>query len=91
MPLSLDYAPLWPSSGFNHSFLCLSFAYSELDIWIPQPFHADVPTDWWDLEADKSLLIGVFKHGKLRLLTADTLWLVHLRWQATVIANVDLL
>uniref|UniRef100_A0A672SZZ8 Chromodomain helicase DNA binding protein 7 n=1 Tax=Sinocyclocheilus grahami TaxID=75366 RepID=A0A672SZZ8_SINGR len=35
----------------------------ELDIWIPQPFHADVPTDWWDLEADKSLLIGVFKHG----------------------------
>uniref|UniRef100_A0A671N8Y6 Chromodomain-helicase-DNA-binding protein 7-like n=1 Tax=Sinocyclocheilus anshuiensis TaxID=1608454 RepID=A0A671N8Y6_9TELE len=36
---------------------------SELDIWIPQPFHADVPTDWWDLEADKSLLIGVFKHG----------------------------
>uniref|UniRef100_A0A672SMP1 Chromodomain helicase DNA binding protein 7 n=1 Tax=Sinocyclocheilus grahami TaxID=75366 RepID=A0A672SMP1_SINGR len=36
---------------------------SELDIWIPQPFHADVPTDWWDLDADKSLLIGVFKHG----------------------------
>uniref|UniRef100_A0A9J8BIC1 Chromodomain helicase DNA binding protein 7 n=1 Tax=Cyprinus carpio carpio TaxID=630221 RepID=A0A9J8BIC1_CYPCA len=36
---------------------------SELDIWIPQPFNADVPTDWWDLEADKSLLIGVFKHG----------------------------
>lgn len=55
------------------SCVCLSFAYSELDIWIPQPFHADVPTDWWDLEADKSLLIGVFKHGKLRLLTADTL------------------
>ncbi|TRY81834.1 hypothetical protein DNTS_000534 [Danionella cerebrum] len=36
---------------------------SELDIWIPQPFHADVPTDWWDLDADRSLLIGVFKHG----------------------------
>uniref|UniRef100_A0A665VVN4 Chromodomain helicase DNA binding protein 7 n=1 Tax=Echeneis naucrates TaxID=173247 RepID=A0A665VVN4_ECHNA len=36
---------------------------SELDIWIPQPFHAEVPVDWWDSEADKSLLIGVFKHG----------------------------
>uniref|UniRef100_A0A667YIK5 Chromodomain helicase DNA binding protein 7 n=1 Tax=Myripristis murdjan TaxID=586833 RepID=A0A667YIK5_9TELE len=36
---------------------------SELDIWIPQPFHADAPADWWDSEADKSLLIGVFKHG----------------------------
>ncbi|XP_053543116.1 chromodomain-helicase-DNA-binding protein 7 isoform X3 [Ictalurus punctatus] len=36
---------------------------SELDIWIPQPLHAEVPTDWWDVEADKSLLIGVFKHG----------------------------
>uniref|UniRef100_A0A3P9PJH5 Chromodomain helicase DNA binding protein 7 n=1 Tax=Poecilia reticulata TaxID=8081 RepID=A0A3P9PJH5_POERE len=36
---------------------------SVLDIWIPQPFHAEVPADWWDTEADKSLLIGVFKHG----------------------------
>lgn len=38
--------------------------HSDLDIWIPQPFHAEVPVDWWDSEADKSLLIGVFKHGK---------------------------
>nr|XP_042701630.1 chromodomain-helicase-DNA-binding protein 7 isoform X3 [Chrysemys picta bellii] len=36
---------------------------SEVDVWIPEPFHAEVPTDWWDKEADKSLLIGVFKHG----------------------------
>ncbi|XP_004842200.1 chromodomain-helicase-DNA-binding protein 7 isoform X4 [Heterocephalus glaber] len=36
---------------------------SETDVWIPEPFHAEVPTDWWDKEADKSLLIGVFKHG----------------------------
>uniref|UniRef100_A0A3Q1BB47 Chromodomain helicase DNA binding protein 7 n=1 Tax=Amphiprion ocellaris TaxID=80972 RepID=A0A3Q1BB47_AMPOC len=34
-----------------------------LDVWIPQPFHAEVPADWWDSEADKSLLVGVFKHG----------------------------
>lgn len=43
--------------------ICNPF-YSEVDIWIPEPFHAEVPTDWWDKEADKSLLIGVFKHGK---------------------------
>uniref|UniRef100_A0A8C5C3E7 Chromodomain helicase DNA binding protein 7 n=1 Tax=Gadus morhua TaxID=8049 RepID=A0A8C5C3E7_GADMO len=36
---------------------------SELDVWIPQPLHAEVPADWWNSEADKSLLIGVFKHG----------------------------
>ncbi|XP_041103529.1 chromodomain-helicase-DNA-binding protein 7-like isoform X1 [Polyodon spathula] len=36
---------------------------SEIDVWIPQPFHAELPADWWDREADKSLLIGVFKHG----------------------------
>ncbi|PKU30735.1 hypothetical protein llap_18961 [Limosa lapponica baueri] len=35
---------------------------SEVDVWIPEPFHAEVPADWWDKEADKSLLIGVFKH-----------------------------
>uniref|UniRef100_A0A8C4PW23 Chromodomain helicase DNA binding protein 7 n=1 Tax=Equus asinus TaxID=9793 RepID=A0A8C4PW23_EQUAS len=35
----------------------------EADVWIPEPFHAEVPADWWDKEADKSLLIGVFKHG----------------------------
>lgn len=42
----------------------MSLSGSELDVWIPQPFHAEVPADWWDAEADKSLLIGVFKHGK---------------------------
>lgn len=36
---------------------------SEADVWIPEPLHAEVPADWWDKEADKSLLIGVFKHG----------------------------
>uniref|UniRef100_A0A4X2L2Q5 Uncharacterized protein n=1 Tax=Vombatus ursinus TaxID=29139 RepID=A0A4X2L2Q5_VOMUR len=35
----------------------------ETDVWIPEPFHVEVPTDWWDKEADKSLLIGVYKHG----------------------------
>ncbi|KAG8570771.1 hypothetical protein GDO81_011410 [Engystomops pustulosus] len=47
---------------------------SEVDIWIPEPFHAEVPADWWDNEADKSLLIGVFKHGyeKYNSMRADS-------------------
>ncbi|XP_053252041.1 chromodomain-helicase-DNA-binding protein 7 isoform X3 [Podarcis raffonei] len=47
---------------------------SEADIWIPEPFHAEVPTDWWDKEADKSILIGVFKHGyeKYNSMRADS-------------------
>ncbi|XP_026548078.1 chromodomain-helicase-DNA-binding protein 7 [Notechis scutatus] len=47
---------------------------SEIDIWIPEPFHAEVPMDWWDKEADKSLLIGVFKHGyeKYNSMRADS-------------------
>lgn len=43
--------------------MCLGLG-SELDVWIPQPFHAEVPADWWDGDADKSLLVGVFKHGR---------------------------
>ncbi|XP_065509085.1 chromodomain-helicase-DNA-binding protein 8 isoform X1 [Caloenas nicobarica] len=35
----------------------------EIDIWFPLVEQLEVPTPWWDAEADKSLLIGVFKHG----------------------------
>uniref|UniRef100_A0A8D0GZ08 Chromodomain-helicase-DNA-binding protein 7 n=1 Tax=Sphenodon punctatus TaxID=8508 RepID=A0A8D0GZ08_SPHPU len=47
---------------------------SEVDVWIPEPFHAEVPADWWDKEADKSLLIVVFKHGyeKYNSMRADS-------------------
>uniref|UniRef100_A0A8C2TR73 Chromodomain helicase DNA binding protein 9 n=1 Tax=Coturnix japonica TaxID=93934 RepID=A0A8C2TR73_COTJA len=46
---------------------------SEIDVWVPEPDHAEVPADWWDKEADKSLLIGVFKHGyeKYNTIRAD--------------------
>uniref|UniRef100_A0A8C7V5Y7 Chromodomain helicase DNA binding protein 7 n=1 Tax=Oncorhynchus mykiss TaxID=8022 RepID=A0A8C7V5Y7_ONCMY len=54
---------------------------SEMDIWIPQPFHAEVPADWWDSEADKSLLIGVFKHGKPNPSASHAQpWLFQLDW-----------
>ncbi|XP_042329104.1 chromodomain-helicase-DNA-binding protein 8 isoform X4 [Sceloporus undulatus] len=46
---------------------------SEIDIWFPMVDQAEVPTAWWDAEADKSLLLGVFKHGyeKYNTMRAD--------------------
>lgn len=49
--------------------IIISVPTSELDIWIPQPFHVEVPTEWWTSEADKSLLVGVFKHGESALVS----------------------
>uniref|UniRef100_A0A8C7EAZ4 Chromodomain helicase DNA binding protein 9 n=1 Tax=Nothoprocta perdicaria TaxID=30464 RepID=A0A8C7EAZ4_NOTPE len=46
---------------------------SEIDVWVPEPDHSEVPAEWWDVDADKSLLIGVFKHGyeKYNTIRAD--------------------
>ncbi|KAM9790504.1 chromodomain-helicase-DNA-binding protein 8 isoform X2 [Syngnathus typhle] len=35
----------------------------DVDIWMPEMEQQEVPTTWWDGEADRSLLAGVFKHG----------------------------
>ncbi|XP_028283528.1 chromodomain-helicase-DNA-binding protein 8 isoform X3 [Parambassis ranga] len=35
----------------------------DLDIWMPEMEQQEVPAGWWDSEADRSLLAGVFKHG----------------------------
>lgn len=35
----------------------------ELEVPLPDIDYVEIPVDWWDTEADKSLLIGVFKHG----------------------------
>ncbi|XP_078063603.1 chromodomain-helicase-DNA-binding protein 8-like, partial [Mustelus asterias] len=45
----------------------------DIDVWIPEVDTMEVPADWWDEEADKSLLIGVFKHGyeKYNTMRAD--------------------
>uniref|UniRef100_A0A8V5G6Y9 DNA helicase n=1 Tax=Melopsittacus undulatus TaxID=13146 RepID=A0A8V5G6Y9_MELUD len=37
--------------------------YRELDVLLPDIDYVEIPVDWWNAEADKSLLIGVFKHG----------------------------
>ncbi|XP_069490011.1 chromodomain-helicase-DNA-binding protein 8 isoform X3 [Ambystoma mexicanum] len=44
-----------------------------VDIWFPEVDQLEVPTSWWDTEADKSLLLGVFKHGyeKYNTMRAD--------------------
>uniref|UniRef100_A0A3Q3DIW6 Chromodomain helicase DNA binding protein 8 n=1 Tax=Hippocampus comes TaxID=109280 RepID=A0A3Q3DIW6_HIPCM len=34
-----------------------------VDIWMPEMEQQEVPAGWWDGEADRSLLAGVFKHG----------------------------
>ncbi|ESO06310.1 hypothetical protein HELRODRAFT_149039, partial [Helobdella robusta] len=36
--------------------------YKDVDIVVPR-IDTDLPFDWWDLDADKCMLIGVFKHG----------------------------
>uniref|UniRef100_UPI00398E7DC2 chromodomain-helicase-DNA-binding protein 6 n=1 Tax=Pristiophorus japonicus TaxID=55135 RepID=UPI00398E7DC2 len=36
---------------------------SKLEVWIPEVDYNDVPVDWWGGDSDKSLLIGVYKHG----------------------------
>lgn len=36
----------------------------DVDIWMPEMEQQEVPAGWWDGEADRSLLAGVFKHGE---------------------------
>ena len=36
--------------------------HSEIEITIPSA-EGDIPTPWWDETADKSLIIGTYKHG----------------------------
>ncbi|XP_054479542.1 chromodomain-helicase-DNA-binding protein 8 isoform X2 [Anoplopoma fimbria] len=35
----------------------------DVNIWMPEMEQQEVPARWWDTEADRSLLAGVFKHG----------------------------
>ncbi|XP_066536668.1 chromodomain-helicase-DNA-binding protein 8 [Hoplias malabaricus] len=35
----------------------------DIDIWLPEMEQQDVPSAWWNAEADRCLLIGVYKHG----------------------------
>ncbi|XP_069508223.1 chromodomain-helicase-DNA-binding protein 6 isoform X2 [Ambystoma mexicanum] len=35
----------------------------DLEMVLPDVDYVEIPVDWWDAEADKSLLVGVYKHG----------------------------
>lgn len=41
---------------------------SKLEVALPEVDYMEIPSGWWDAEADKSLLIGVHKHGRVKLL-----------------------
>uniref|UniRef100_A0A8C5C9X9 Chromodomain helicase DNA binding protein 8 n=1 Tax=Gadus morhua TaxID=8049 RepID=A0A8C5C9X9_GADMO len=42
---------------------CLVCVSRDMDIWMPDMEQQEVPAGWWDTAADRSLLVGVFKHG----------------------------
>lgn len=50
-------------TGWKEHLRPLSSFHRELDVLLPDIDYVEIPVDWWDAEADKSLLIGVFKHG----------------------------
>lgn len=60
------FASFIPFASFIHIYKIhnLVLFLSDIDVWVPEPDHSEVPAVWWDFDADKSLLIGVFKHGK---------------------------
>lgn len=41
---------------------------SKLAVALPEVDYMEIPAGWWDAEADKSLLIGVHKHGRSKIL-----------------------
>ncbi|XP_028263102.1 chromodomain-helicase-DNA-binding protein 6 isoform X2 [Parambassis ranga] len=47
---------------------------SKLEVSLPDIDYIEIPVTWWDAEADKSLLIGVHKHGyeRYNAMRADT-------------------
>ncbi|XP_051932223.1 chromodomain-helicase-DNA-binding protein 6 isoform X3 [Hippocampus zosterae] len=49
-------------------------AASKLDVSLPDIDYIEIPASWWDAEADKSLLVGVHKHGyeRYNAMRADT-------------------
>lgn len=51
------------ASGWKGYWRPHSSLHRELDVLLPDIDYVEIPVDWWDAEADKSLLIGVFKHG----------------------------
>lgn len=64
-PVSCCPCPAVPSERWWGSQEGCSYlvCHRELDVLLPDIDYVEIPVDWWNAEADKSLLIGVFKHG----------------------------
>lgn len=54
--------------------LNIDLFHRDVDIWMPEMEQQEVPAGWWDTEADRSLLAGVFKHGRFSLCTGIYLY-----------------
>jgi hypothetical protein len=50
----------------NSCIMVFGLVYSEIDVPVLGA-DVDMPVYWWDSEADKCLLVGVFKHGNFML------------------------
>ena len=53
---------VFPLKILSRVFLYNSLCFSDLPL-IPPTCEGLPPTGWWDADADKSLLVGTFKHG----------------------------
>uniref|UniRef100_A0A3B3WQN2 Uncharacterized protein n=1 Tax=Poecilia mexicana TaxID=48701 RepID=A0A3B3WQN2_9TELE len=49
----------------EHAESVLKGADIDVDIWMPEMEQQEVPAAWWDSDADRSLLAGVFKHYEM--------------------------
>uniref|UniRef100_A0A3B4UG13 Chromodomain helicase DNA binding protein 8 n=1 Tax=Seriola dumerili TaxID=41447 RepID=A0A3B4UG13_SERDU len=49
----------------EHAESVLKGADIDVDIWMPEMEQQEVPAGWWDAEADRSLLAGVYKHYEM--------------------------
>lgn len=49
---------------FTLKLIFLFCLHSKLEVSLPDIDYIEIPASWWDADADKSLLIGVHKHGE---------------------------
>lgn len=59
-----QYVELSLKDEADPSFPCCFVRPSKLEVSLPDIDYIEIPAPWWDAEADKSLLIGVHKHGE---------------------------
>ncbi|PAA52060.1 hypothetical protein BOX15_Mlig029993g1, partial [Macrostomum lignano] len=61
--IRLMYFLQWEIIGDHAAKIMDNADHTEIPLSIPCTDGVEKPVDWWDDEADKSLLIGIYKHG----------------------------